>query len=577
MVRRCAALLAVLLVLAGCSEDRESVSQIEPTALPEEVQPATPVAAADTRDPNIVLVLMDDFSMDLLPTMPNAARMQEKGASYPHAFVVDSLCCVSRASIATGQYPHQTGVFTNTANTPNDVGPIGGWEAFVEHGNNERAVNVRLQQAGYTTGFIGKYLNQYEWVPGGEIPPPPPGWDDWRVVFGSAYDGWDFESTYVEDGLVHLKSHLAPPAEASAAEKDKQYVGSVIERGALEFIRDRRDDESPYFLQVSPYATHSRTNPTGAYAGDPIFPPAFRDRPRPGRPMGNCGVVRCGELTIDDLPGFGDDQQDNAPRLEDGTEAASWKGVPPAMTKGQAIKTLRDRARMAQSVDRMLGKILANVSEDTYVVLTSDNGFHVGQHGLGRGKGAPYATDAQVPLIVTGPGVEQGERDVVVSSIDFASTFEELAGLRPERFRGGRSIAATLRGDRQLQAPQGPEGRDYVFFEHTWAPSLGDDPDRPYAGGTIDLIPSYVAVRSRDALLVRVDLDPDWEETSYAWEFYDYSETGWERTNTYGQPRHRDTIRELTRRLEGFDACAAATRDDRVSPACRALSAAEGQ
>lgn len=571
MLRSGAVLVSMLLALVACSG--EGGSDARSTPLPEMVEPATPVASADARAPDIVLVLMDDFSMDLLRTMPHAAAMREAGASYPHAYVVDSLCCVSRASIATGQYPHQTGVLTNTANTPNDYGPIGGWEAFQTYGNDRRAFNVRLQQAGYTTGFVGKYLNQYEWRPGGEIPPPPPGWDDWRVVFGSAYDGWDFESTYVEDGLVHLEEHPAPPADASAQEKDRQYAGSVIGRGALDFIRARRDDQAPYFLQVSPYATHARVQPAGAYPGDPSFPPAFGDRARPGRPQGNCGAVRCRDLTLADLPGFGDDQQDNVPRLEDGTVAPSWKGEVAEVSVPAAVRTLRDRARMAQSVDRMLGRILATVSENTYVVLTSDNGFHIGQHGLGRGKGTPYASDVQVPLLVTGPGVEQGERDAVVSSLDLAPTFEELAGLRPERYRAGRSLLATLRGDQQLTAPTGERARDFVFFEHTWAPSLGDDPDRPYSGGTLDLIPSYVAVRSRDALLVRLDLDPAWEETSYAWEFYDYSATGWEQTNSYGDPEHRDTIAELTRRLERFDACASATRDEAVSPACRQLTA----
>src|SRR3546814_9468840 len=63
--------------------------------------------------------------------------MQSEGATYDNAFVVDSLCCPSRASIFTGQAPHQTGVLTNT---PNDYGsPIGGFEAFAANGNLKRA------------------------------------------------------------------------------------------------------------------------------------------------------------------------------------------------------------------------------------------------------------------------------------------------------------------------------------------------------------------------------------------------------------------------------------------------------
>ena len=113
---------------------------------------------ADPR-PNIVMVLMDDASYELLATMPQAIRMQADGATYENAHVVDSLCCPSRASIFTGRAPHQTGVLTNTPNDPRD--PIGGYAAYTAHGNAPRAFNLALQQGGYTTGFVGKYLNGY--------------------------------------------------------------------------------------------------------------------------------------------------------------------------------------------------------------------------------------------------------------------------------------------------------------------------------------------------------------------------------------------------------------------------------
>ncbi|MGH3306762.1 MAG: sulfatase-like hydrolase/transferase, partial [Nocardioides sp.] len=112
-------------------------------------------AAPDPR-PNIVLILMDDFSLELLATMPQARRMQLEGATYQNAFVIDSLCCPSRAALFTGQTPHQTGVLTNTPNDPEN--PIGGVEAFWKYGNAERSFNVGLENSGYTTGFIGKYV-----------------------------------------------------------------------------------------------------------------------------------------------------------------------------------------------------------------------------------------------------------------------------------------------------------------------------------------------------------------------------------------------------------------------------------
>ena len=552
-----AALVAVMTV-GACQGRAARPSAPEPKALPP--TPHVAPARLDPHDPDIVLVLMDDFSLELLQTMRNAQRMREVGASYPHSYVVDSLCCVSRASIFTGQYPHQTGVRTNTANTPNPVGPIGGWEAFEANGNTERSVNVRLQQAGYTTGFIGKYLNEYAYVPGGELPDPPPGWSEWEVIFGSAYDGWDFESTYVEDGFVHARDHVAPPASAGPRTKDEAYVGTVTDELALEFIREHRDDRAPYFLEVATYGPHSRVGPRPHYPRDPGFPPAFRDR----KGDGNCGPVPCASLGPDDLPGFADPTDDNAPRWADGTPAPAWRTNTPGLTSERAEAGLRARAQMVQSIDRMLGRILDAVDDNTFVVLTSDNGFHLGQHGLDAGKGTPYDSDAHVPLLVVGPGVEPGERAALTTNLDLAPTFEDLAGLRAADYRSGRSLLPSL-------ADPSAATRDLVFFEHTFAPSLGADPDKAYAGGTMDLIPSYVAVRSRDALLVRLDLDPSWDGVQDAWEFYDYSDVGWERANEYADPAHARTIARMKRALAAFDRCAAFVGDDPLPPRCRRI------
>ncbi len=516
--------------------------------------------------PNIVVVLMDDFSMDLLPTLRHAGVMAREGASYDHAYVVDSLCCVSRTSLLTGQYPHQTGVLVNTPNTPNLVGPLGGYEAFTAYGNQERSVNVRLQRAGWTTGLVGKFLNGYFVGDGVELPEVQPGWSSWQPVFPDAYDGWDFTIGRSDAAADLTLEHVdAPPASASSAEKDAAYAGTVIADRAVEFVRANERRSAPYFLVVAPFGPHSRTRPEGHYPDDPGFPPAFADRPREGRP-GNCGPVRCADLDASAVPGFGDDQADNAPRHPDGTPVPqwrpSWASVPVAET---ATTAMRARAQMAQSIDRMLARIRAEVGPDTYVVLTSDNGFHLGLHGLGQGKGTPFDADVRVPLIITGPGVEPGPRSEVVSNLDLAPTLERLAGLAPPRYRAGTSLVPTF-ADPDLSR------RRFTFFEHTWAPSLGPDPDAMYAGGTIDSIPSYVAVRSRRALLVRFDLDPSWSGVDHAYELYDYGAVGWERRNAYADPRQRARVRRLTALLDRFDGCQDSIRDAAFGRACRDLT-----
>ncbi|WP_370618749.1 sulfatase-like hydrolase/transferase [Mumia qirimensis] len=510
------------------------------------------------RRPNVVLLLMDDFSLELLATMPNAQQMSADGATYRNAFVVDSLCCTSRASLFTGQAPHHTGVLTNTPNDPDN--PIGGWEAYEKYGNVEKTFHLALERSGYTTGFTGKFLNGYEAtsVDGVFTPPEPvPGWTEFDPIFGGGYNGWKYRSGHLgEDGKLALTFHGAPALSKPIAVRDAQYATTVAGDKALDFVR-RHEAESaaggaPYFLEVATYGPHSRLNK--AYEDDYQFPPAFADRALPGEDRdvdGNCGTKSCAELTLDDLAGYGDDRADNAPTYQrrDGTTAPApaWRTNEISLTDSGALQRYRDRARMVQSIDRLLAEIRAAVGENTYVVLTADNGFHLGQHQLNGGKGTPYDSDTRVPLIVVGPDVVPGERDQQVSNIDLAPTFEELAGLRPASYRDGTSFARTL------SRPKA-RGARYTYFEHTYAKSQPGEVDTDEgSGGTIDIIPSYVAVRSERGLLVRFDLDNDWTTTDHAWELYTY-EDGFEKRNVYAE-RHREPwVRDLAARIAVFGA-----------------------
>ena len=117
-----------------------------------------------------------------------------------------------------------------------------------------------------------------------------------------------------------------------------------------------------------------------------------------------------------------------------------------------------------------------------------------------------------MPLVVVGPDVEPGVRDQFVSSLDLASTFEELAGRPVADFRSGSSLVPSL-GD------AGAPGGRFAYMEHRQGPVLPWEPDADAgSGGRLDSIPSYVAVRSERGLLVRVDLERDWESHDYAWD-----------------------------------------------------------
>jgi len=508
-------------------------------------------AAKPDHRPNIVMVLMDDFSLELLATMPQARRMKAEGASYRNAHVVDSLCCPSRAAIFTGRAPHQTGVLTNTASDPDD--PIGGYRAFTRNDNLPKAFNVALQDGGYTTGFVGKYMNGYNLSRNaGKVfaPAKVPGWDVFEAVLGGGYPEWGFQSTYIgKDGMVHLRRTPRPPRSSPVAVLDQHYATNVMSDGAAAFLRKHRDQKKPYFLEVATYGPHAQMK--HAYPDNPTFPSAFADRAPKGHPAGgNCGTKKCGRLTLRDLRGYADPRDDNAPTyLRHGRTrpAPAWNTNPVTLTDEGALTRYRDRARMVQSIDRMIGRLRAEAGPNTYFFLTSDNGFHLGQHQLNGGKGTPYDSDTHVPLVVVGPDVAKGPRSQVVSSLDLAPTFETLAGLKPKAYRSGTSFADTLR------EPRAPGGR-FAFMEHTFAKlQRGEvDSDRS-SGGDIQAIPSYIAVRGRHGLLARFDLDNS-RHTDHAWELYDY-QAGWEDRNVFATDHDKPWARELMRRLRAWEDC----------------------
>src|SRR5262249_49746226 len=117
--------------------------------------------------PNFVFILTDDLSWNLVSHMPHVRAMERAGVTMSRYYVVDSLCCPTRAAIFTGDYSHDDGVFTN-------AGRDGGYRAYNKHGDQEKSFAVALQNSGYVTAMMGKYLNGY--MPQDKIPP---GWDQW--------------------------------------------------------------------------------------------------------------------------------------------------------------------------------------------------------------------------------------------------------------------------------------------------------------------------------------------------------------------------------------------------------------
>ncbi|WP_406692067.1 sulfatase [Saccharopolyspora sp. ID03-671] len=465
--------IVIGLVLAGCSA-------------------APPPAPTGDRPPNIVFVLVDDMDQGLLRFMPQVQRMQREGVTFSNFTVTDSLCCPSRASLLAGKYPHNTGVFTNDP-------PDGGFKVF--HQRDERdTIGTQLQQAGYRTGFMGKYLNGYQ--PGeelgGERPFVPPGWNEWAVA-GNGYPEYDYK--------LNVNGHVEPHGH-----RPGDYLTDVLAERGNDFIRTNAAQGRPFFLEVAPFAPHGPSTPAPRHAD------AF-----PG-------------LTAPRVPSF-----DEADR----TDKPEWlRRLPPlpANKIAAADVKFRKRAQSLQAVDEMLAgfqRTLHDTGQEqrTHVIFTSDNGFHLGEHALAEGKQTAFDHDVRVPLVATGPGVPAG-REVAdsVQNIDFRPTFAEIAGAPPRPGVDGASFAGLLRG--------GPgTGRDVALVEHHEPRASREDPDHQEKPDGVP--PTYNAIRDPGGTYV--------EYLGGEREYYDDRADPYQLNNVYDAlpPERRDALHRALTAMTG--------------------------
>ena len=427
--------------------------------------------------PNIVFVLTDDLSANLVTEqfMPNLWALEQQGATFTNYFVTDSLCCPSRASIFTGRYPHDTGVFNNS-------GADGGYGAFQSHNDENSTVATDLQSVGYRTAMMGKYLNRYH-----TNDPPGPGWDAWDVA------DWgypEFHYDLNENGrIVHYGGPQQP--------RKDNYLTDVLSGLADSFVANTMTNRpsQPFFLEVATFAPHDPYTPAPRYAD--LYP----------------------HLTYPVTPAF-DAATINAP---------PWLGDRPPLTPNQldGIDTAyRKRAESVKSVDDLIGSLISTLRKtgqlaNTYFVFSSDNGLHMGEHRLMPGKLTAFDTDIHVPLIVVGPKVSAASTvQAFAENVDLRSTFDALAGTQPSEAVDGRSLSPLLFDP--TTAPAGwPTG---VLVEHhgpDTKASAGPDSPAPFSGNP----PSYEALRITHALYV--------EYANGEHEYYDLSTDPDELDNVY--------------------------------------------
>ena len=350
-----------------------------------------PAGGQPDQRPNILLIVTDDQrpGETMVALKKTTKWLQGTGVAYTNAFVTTPLCCPSRGSLLTGRYAHNHGIEDNQKPYRLDQGST---------------IQRYLHDAGYRTGFVGKYLN---------------GWDPARNP--PYFDRWSLFSP-----LEFAHGYRNNPFNINGAMKTvKTYSTDYLAKRARSVLRwFEGDDPRPWLMLLWPFAPHGPFVPARRYE-DARVP---RWQPSPA-------VL---EADRADKPAY-------------------------VQTKFRSLRTARNirksQLRMLMSVDDMIEAVRQQLGrlgerERTLVVFTSDNGYVWGEHGW-IDKRLPYTNAIQVPMLVRWPGhLPGGAVDGrLATNLDLAATIFDAAGVAPGHQLDGRSLLD-------------PWDRDRLFFEY---------------------------------------------------------------------------------------------------------------
>jgi N-acetylglucosamine-6-sulfatase len=405
-------------------------------------------AAAAARQPNVVMIMTDDLDTSVFQTalalgyLPNIdAELVKKGTTFTNTFAALPMCCPSRTSYLTGQYPHNHHVYRNR-------GRMGGFDHFDNDGST---VAVWMHAAGYRTGLVGKYLNGYgRTAKSGGGAYIPPGWDTWGGLFSAAQFNY-----YMSQNGVRVQY-----GSGSA-----DYQTDVVAALGGNFVQ-KKTDGRPFYLTMTPTAPHYEgPDDEDDDSGGVVRPaPRYADTP-PLATIPPESLASYNEADMSDKPAW---MQADAPV------------DPVAQRAGYNSKIAAMRA-----VDDLVGTLFAALratghGNDTAVIFTSDNGFQYGSHRRTQ-KTESYEESIRIPMIIRGPGQTVPRSvDAWAMNIDWAPTILDYGGATPDIEVDGTSLV------RFIDTAEPPEGRRTVLIEH------------PCDGTTMADHPPYDAIRTKD-------------------------------------------------------------------------------
>jgi len=443
------------------------------------------------RRPNILFILTDDQRFDTMSCLghpflktPHMDRIRNEGALLANAFVTTSLCSPARASFLTGMYAHSHGVIGNRGQ---EYDP-----------DKTPSFPQLLQQAGYETGFVGKWHQ----APHAN---PRKGFDYWLSFKG--------QGQYTDPALNENGRDF----------KATGYITDLLTDYAVGFLNKQR--HKPFCLVLSHKAIHGPFTPAprheNLYEGVVPPKPVSWDDDLAGKPAWQRGPHR---------PAKG--KKGAAKKGTAKAGEAAEERVPDRRAPGpwQPSKSFMDYYRALAAVDEGIGKILAALArtgqlDDTVIVFAGDNGYFKGEHGRGD-KRLAYEEALRIPFLLRYPRLVKGGATVeqMVLNIDLAPTLLDLAGVPIPPHVQGRSMKPLL------------EGKSPADWRKSWLYEYWVD--------LTPTIPRMVGVRTQTAKLVRY---PDADCID---EMYDLAKDRHEMHNLANEPACAEMKRTLQAELD---------------------------
>jgi len=373
--------------------------------------PAT-AKAIQSAQPNIVLINLDDADAEILSIdnmnthYPTLAALARRSTLFTNAHATTPFCAPSRAALFTGQYAFNNGCKTGVAANTISNGFDGGYQQFIENGHDDNELGVWMKRAGYRTMHVGKFHHD------GFRNTVPPGWDDVSISRGLKFYN---TAKFTNIGVPSPRGYLTG---------ENTYVAHVDRDDAVTALDShfRSRPSQPFLLSLAPFAPHTPDDPDINRMVEPKYLNYAADVLQP----------------VDD-PDYDEvDFSDKPSHLQRRRLNRSEMGF--------YDRVYRARLRSMKSVDDQLKAIFDRIEAagemgNTYIILSSDNGYELGHHRQ-YAKKLPFDRSTKVPLIAAGPGINRQQfGNHLIAHLDICPTILDLAGVAIPDSVDGKSFA----------------------------------------------------------------------------------------------------------------------------------------